>query len=300
MFIIKKEKKGDENMKQIIINNETTNFYVTEDGRVFNQKTQHWLKGSISGGYHVFDLRYKSKKYRCYAHRLVAEAFLENTNNLPVVNHKDGNKLNNNVENLEWITFKGNNIHAYNYGLKEKTNGTNERIKYKEDLFNEQWKQYKNTTFMISTCGRIRNMKTNNILKGKIANNGYREWCLSINGKKKSYLAHRLVYETFIGELLENYVINHKDGNKLNNNVENLEQIKQSDNIIHSYYTINAHPNVKLVGKYTLDNILLEVYPSCAEAARQNIGCYANLICNVCNGKKKSHNGYIWKYINKD
>lgn len=53
-----------------------------------------------------------------YIHRLVAKAFIPNPNNLPTVNHIDGNKHNNNVSNLEWASYSENNQHAYNGNLK--------------------------------------------------------------------------------------------------------------------------------------------------------------------------------------
>lgn len=76
------------------------------------------------------------KRYR--VHRLVAETFLENSDNLPVINHKDGNKLNNNIDNLEWCSVAYNTQHSYNIGLEK----TKKVICY--DIKNERAKVYKN------------------------------------------------------------------------------------------------------------------------------------------------------------
>lgn len=60
----------------------------------------------------------KHNKRNFLVHRLVAESFLENPDNKPTVNHKDGDKHNNNLDNLEWATYSENNFHAYDNGLK--------------------------------------------------------------------------------------------------------------------------------------------------------------------------------------
>jgi hypothetical protein len=104
--------------KQIIIDNELTTFWITDEGKLFNEKTNTWYKGSLDGGYLKYDVIWKKHKYAFRANRLVAEYFLPNPNDLPVVNHIDGDKLNNNVFNLEWVSYSDNNRHAYDTGLK--------------------------------------------------------------------------------------------------------------------------------------------------------------------------------------
>lgn len=89
------------------------------------------LKPSLTGAknrkyykVNVWDTE-KSKGVNRYIHRLVAEAFIPNPNNYPVVNHKDGNKLNNVYTNLEWCSYSHNNQHAIDTGLRKPKNSKN-------------------------------------------------------------------------------------------------------------------------------------------------------------------------------
>ena len=88
---------------------------VDSKGVVFKRKGKE-LRLSVSNGYPSITLSNKVKKRFCI-HRLVAQAFIENPLNKDEVNHIDGNKLNNNLSNLEWSTKSENTIHAYATGL---------------------------------------------------------------------------------------------------------------------------------------------------------------------------------------
>lgn len=102
-------------MKQI---NNYDNYYIDENGKVYNSNTKKYLKGSIGeNGYLYYRLSKNNKKKMFYAHRLVAKNFIDNPHNYEVVNHIDGNKLNNNVTNLEWVTYSENTKHAHDNNL---------------------------------------------------------------------------------------------------------------------------------------------------------------------------------------
>lgn len=110
---------NDEYWKQI----KNTNYEVSNYGRVKNTITNFILKQAIDKyGYpkiHIVDIN-KNNMYKTI-HRLVAETLLPNINNLPQVNHKDGNKLNNHITNLEWVTVKENIIHSFDNLLNSNT-----------------------------------------------------------------------------------------------------------------------------------------------------------------------------------
>lgn len=90
-------------------------YFVNEYGEVYSEKSHKLLKPYIShSGYAQYGLMKDGAQRTCRASRLVAAAFIPNPNNYPQVNHKDENKLNNNVDNLEWCTAKYNS----NYGTR--------------------------------------------------------------------------------------------------------------------------------------------------------------------------------------
>jgi len=96
------------------------------------------LKPFLStSGYLTITLFIDKKNYKKMIHRLISIAFIENTFNLPCVNHKDGNKTNNNILNLEWCSYKENNNHALYSKLrlpKQGINHVNSKLTEKEVL----------------------------------------------------------------------------------------------------------------------------------------------------------------------
>lgn len=88
-------------------------------GNIFDTKRNQFICQWVDTvGYYQSVLRDDNNKKRYVRiHRLVAKTFIDNPDNLPQVNHKDGNKLNNNVDNLEWVTNSDNTQHGYDHNL---------------------------------------------------------------------------------------------------------------------------------------------------------------------------------------
>jgi hypothetical protein len=93
--------------------------YVDAMNRVQNRKPKQLKIHVATIGYLCVDLNANGISKQKYIHRLIAEAFIPNPDNKPTVNHIDGNKLNNNISNLEWNTYSENNKHAVDNGLRQ-------------------------------------------------------------------------------------------------------------------------------------------------------------------------------------
>lgn len=132
-------------------------YLIYEDGRVWSTKTNKFIKGGKNkeDGYCFVGLCSKGVLKNKYRHRLVAEAFIQNPNNYKCINHKDENKQNNNVENLEWCTAKYNN----NYGerlqkISIKTKGTKRSEEDKQKL-KDIWKEKINEGYKPNTSKKV-------------------------------------------------------------------------------------------------------------------------------------------------
>lgn len=106
------------------INGYNNKYYITKEGKVYisnyrNTGVDKEMKPRIISGYYALGLEIpksnnKNRLQKIYKiHRLLAEYFIPNPDNKPCVNHKDGNKLNNSLSNLEWATISENTKHAY-------------------------------------------------------------------------------------------------------------------------------------------------------------------------------------------
>ena len=159
--------------------------------------------------------------------------------------------------------------------------------------------------YQVSNLGNIMSLNYNGTGKSKLlkpgkTKNGYLLVSLYKNRKRKSYKVHRLVAEHFIPNPDNLPEINHKDENKENNSVDNLEYCTHEDNINHGTRNeriAKANTNgkrSKKVLQFTLDGEFVKEWPSVNECGRN--GFNQGNIVSCCNGKLKQYKGFIWRY----
>lgn len=103
-----------EYIRYTYVNGYNRSYRIYTDGEVWSVRSGKFLKQEHSKGYKRVTLSINGKTKRFQVHRLVAMYFIENRLNKPCVNHIDGDKENNELNNLEWCTYSENENHSYN------------------------------------------------------------------------------------------------------------------------------------------------------------------------------------------
>lgn len=172
----------------------------------------------------------------------------------------------------------------------------------------EIWKDIPNYEglYQISNLGNVKNIKTNICKSKNISNSGYYYVDLYKNNNRAKKNIHRLVAETFILNKNNYSDVNHIDGNKLNNCVNNLEWCTRSYNLKEAYrlklrkpvkLKENKNPNSKIIIQYDKNGNFIKKWYSITKASEET-GIYHTQIRRCCNKYKnyKTAGGFIWKF----
>ena len=168
---------------------------------------------------------------------------------------------------------------------------------------------YGEKQYFISSCGKVCNIHYKE-LRPHPDKDGYLKVRLWDGVRYHNRFVHRLVAQVFVPNPMNKPQVNHKDGNKKNNNIDNLEWVTQSENMRHCFDVLGhkaGHWNKGRIGKDSnRSKIVLQIkngvvvakFYGCMEAQRKT-GVHFGSISNACLGKTKTAGGYQWKYKNK-
>ena len=161
------------------------------------------------------------------------------------------------------------------------------------------WKKFiyegQETDYSVSTEGEVRKDTTNYILS-QSSQQDYKFVGLIINGKQKRMRVHRMVALAFIDNPDNKPYVNHINGNRSDNNVENLEWVTPSENTQHAVDTgLFKSGRARTVVQYNLNGEQMATFESASEAARQTGGSQSK-ITMCCRRQRDSANDYQWRY----
>lgn len=159
-------------------------------------------------------------------------------------------------------------------------------------------KQIHNFNYMVSDCGEIISLNINKPICQWVDNVGYLQVNLRKEGKKYYKRVHRIVAETFIPNPLNLPQVNHKDGNKRNNNIDNLEWTNNKQNTLHGYQNNLYHSNKRSIKIEVFDknNTYINTYKSIRETA-EKLNINRKTLSRILFDNKINNYNYIFKAV---
>lgn len=159
----------------------------------------------------------------------------------------------------------------------------------------EEWKNIEKTHYSVSNMGKIRNDKTGKILGKGLDKDGYCLTAIPYDGKFKTQKVHRLVAAYFISNPLNLPQVNHINGVKTDNRVENLEWVTALDNLRHAYK--NGLHVIKPVYMLNDKKQIIKEFESTREAGKEVGVTNASISSAAREGHKSG--GFYWKYAER-
>ncbi|MCI6457130.1 MAG: HNH endonuclease [Clostridium sp.] len=174
--------------------------------------------------------------------------------------------------------------------------------------------------YTIDETGNVFSIRKNKYLKQTINRNGYCKVTLQKDKYRKMFSVHRLVAQAYLKNYSNTLQVNHINGIKTDNRVENLEMVTAKENMqkaveiglfdkckeiqrknaiknnLGKYHILASESAKKRVAKYDKNNNLIQVYNSISEASRKN-NINITSISYSANGKRKTGGGYIWHFV---
>lgn len=163
----------------------------------------------------------------------------------------------------------------------------------------EIWKNIEEATnYEVSNLGNVRNTKSGQILNPGVSGNGYKQVSLKMkdNNKFMKRYVHRLVATYFLPNPDNKREVNHRNLDRTDNRVENLEWITSSDNQKHKYENGDYKTSNRKVGQFDLEGNFIQEFESIIAAAR-SIGRDRQGIDRAVHGRSAYSYGFIWKFL---
>jgi hypothetical protein len=196
------------------------------------------------------------------------------------------------LENLRLVSISENNKNREIKYMKLKRTVDKKSDNFK--IIDKKIRDLDLSNYEVNEYGQIRNINNRDKILLVNLHRGYQKITLKPTNTKKTigFFVHQLVAHTFISNPNNFSIVNHLDEIRNNNHVSNLEWTTSRENII---YTCG-----KKIGQYNLNNNLLNIFRCIKDAFKAINKKNTSSISLVCNGKKKTAYGFIWKFLDKN